>query len=95
VWVALWDGGEVRRHDASGRVTDRVRLPVSRPTSCAFAGGDLDVLVVTSARAGLDPSALAAQPHAGRLFTVRTGHRGVPCSPYRGSLDLAASADSR
>jgi sugar lactone lactonase YvrE len=92
--VAVWDGGEVRRHDATGRLTERIRVPVSRPTSCAFAGGDLDVLVVTSARAGLDASGLAAQPDAGRLFTVRTGHRGVPCSPYRGSLDLFAG-DSR
>jgi len=51
VWVAMHDGGTVLRFDAHGRHVATVRLPVARPTSCVFAGPELDRLVVTTARA--------------------------------------------
>ena len=50
LWVALWDGGRVLRVDpTAGRAVDEIRMPVSRPTSCAFGGRDLDELFITSA----------------------------------------------
>jgi sugar lactone lactonase YvrE len=95
VWVAVWDGAELRRYDDAGRLTDRIPLPVSRPTSCAFAGPRLDVLVITSAREGLDAGSLAGQPDAGRLFAVRAGHHGTPSFPYRGPLEIEAAEAPR
>ena len=52
-------------------------------TSCAFAG---DLLVISTSAHGLDDAARAAQPDAGRLFTVRAGVTGPPANPYRGPL---------
>jgi len=90
VWIALWGGGEVRRYAPDGSLTATVRLPVDRPTSCAFGGPDRSVLFVTTARDGLDDAALEGQPHAGKLFRVDGLQvRGVPCLPYRGRIDDA------
>ena len=87
VWVALWGGGEVRRYAADGSLLTTVRVPVERPTSCAFGGPDRATLFVTTGRAGLDEVALARQPEAGHVFRVDgLGVRGVPCAPYRGRV---------
>ncbi len=53
-------------------------LPVTQPTSCAFAGEDLDVLVITTARRHLDEARLREEPHAGSVFCCRPGPRGLP-----------------
>ena len=57
LWVALWGGGRIERLSPEGRLLSTVPVPVSQPTSCAFAGPDLDRLCVTSAREGLGLSA--------------------------------------
>lgn len=84
LWVAFWDGWCVRRLSPEGETLAVLDLPVQRPTSCAFGGPELDRLYVTSATVGLDPAALAAQPHAGALFEVRPGVRGVSPPPFAG-----------
>jgi sugar lactone lactonase YvrE len=85
IWVAMWDGGALRCYDPKGSLLVVVPLPVDRPTSCAFGGPDLATLFVTTARHGLDETALARQPDAGRVFRVDgLGVVGVPCAPYRG-----------
>ena len=83
LWIALWDGGEVHRY-VDGRLDRVIRLPVSRPTSCAFGGPDLDELFVTSAWTRLSADERAAQPLAGSLFRLRPGVRGVLPDTYRG-----------
>ena len=65
LWSARWDGGCVVRFTPQGAVDRIVDMPVSRPTSCAFAGPDLATLVVTSGTAGMDEAARAAEPLAG------------------------------
>ncbi|MBE8721987.1 SMP-30/gluconolactonase/LRE family protein [Sphingobacterium pedocola] len=71
LWVALWDGWAVARFDPdTGEKLAEIKLPVSRPTSCAFGGKDLDVLYITSARAGLSADQLAQQPLSGALFAT-------------------------
>jgi sugar lactone lactonase YvrE len=92
IWVALWGGGAVERYGADGSLLATLRLPVDQPTSCAFGGAELATLFVTSARAGLDEAALDRQPHAGHLFRFdRLGVTGMPCAPYRGRIDPAAT----
>lgn len=76
LWVALWGGNAVHRYVGS-RLDRVIPLPVSRPTSCAFGGPDLDELYVTSAWKGLSPAARRAEPLAGALFRLRPGVRGV------------------
>ena len=84
LWSARWDGGCVVRFTPQGKVDRIVDMPVSRPTSCAFAGPDLDILVVTSGTAGMDEAALAAEPLAGSLFAFNPGVRGAPVGTFAG-----------
>jgi sugar lactone lactonase YvrE len=87
IWVALWNGGAVNRYAPDGSLVSTLKLPVERPTSCAFGGPALATLFVTTARAGLDEAARARQPDAGYLFAIDgLGVRGLPCLPYRGPV---------
>jgi sugar lactone lactonase YvrE len=85
LWIAEWDGGCVSRWDpARGKFLRRIKLPVSRVTSCAFGGPGLDELYVTTAWSRLDDSARRAQPAAGGLFRVDPGVRGVTAFAFAG-----------
>lgn len=84
LWNAQWEGGCVVRYAPDGSETDRIALPVSRPTCPAFGGPALDRLFVTSARIGLSPAALQAQPAAGSLLRLDSvARRGLPESRFR------------
>ena len=86
LWTALWGGGQVRRYSPDGELLAVVDVPVSRTTSCAFAGPGRDLLVVSTSVHGLPDDERAGQPDAGRLFTARPGVTGPPAFPYRGPL---------
>jgi sugar lactone lactonase YvrE len=77
IWLAVWDGGEVRRYAPDGELVARVALPVSRPTSCCFGGADLSTLFISTAQARMEAEEGISEPDAGRLFRVDTGVRGV------------------
>jgi sugar lactone lactonase YvrE len=78
VWIAFWDGWCVRRLSAKAERLAELRVPVQRPTSCAFGGPDLDRLFITSARRDLTPEDLERQPDAGGLFMAVPGVSGMP-----------------
>ena len=84
LWIAFWDGGCVRRFSPEGEWLQAIELPVTRPTSCAFGGPDLDRLYVTSASIGLDETALSVQPNAGGLFMITPGVQGLAEQPFAG-----------
>ncbi|MEO7656668.1 MAG: SMP-30/gluconolactonase/LRE family protein [Sphingomicrobium sp.] len=71
VWLGLWGGGQTRRYEASGVLTDVVRVPVANVTKVALGGADGHTGFIATARIGLDPGTLAAQPLAGDLFTFK------------------------
>ncbi|MFE2586829.1 SMP-30/gluconolactonase/LRE family protein [Streptomyces sp. NPDC059378] len=80
VWVALWDGGAVRRYTPSGALDRVITLPTPRITACAFGGPDLTDLYVTTARTGLSaPSALA-----GCLLVIPGAGKGQPHPSFAG-----------
>jgi sugar lactone lactonase YvrE len=83
IWVALWGGGAIHRY-LEGRLESVIKLPVRRPTSCAFGGPDLDELYITSASEGLSDAERRAQPLAGSLFRIRPGIHGLPARSYAG-----------
>ncbi len=90
IWVAAWGGGEVRRYSPGGSLLATITMPVDRPTSCAFGGSEGATLFITTAREGLDETAMARQPDAGRVFRVEgLGVTGAPCLPYRGTTTPA------
>ncbi|GAB3765258.1 SMP-30/gluconolactonase/LRE family protein [Ramlibacter monticola] len=82
LWNAQWEGRCVVRYDRDGRPTERIALPVSRPTCPAFGGPALDTLYVTSARGGLARERLREEPHAGGVFAATTRWHGLPESRF-------------
>lgn len=85
LWVAHFGGGAVRRWDPiTGQVLATILLPAKQITACAFGDENFETLYITSAANGLDDAALALQPHAGALFSVKPGVRGVPTFKFAG-----------
>jgi L-arabinonolactonase len=80
VWSAKWDGSKVIRYTPDGRIDRTISMPVSRPTSCMFVGGDLRTLAVTSAL----PDAPESEPLAGAVFLIDVGVEGLPESRVPG-----------
>lgn len=64
LWNARWDGGCVICISPAGRILRSLELEARRPTSCAFAGPELEMLVVTTASVGLD----VPSPQDGRVL---------------------------
>ncbi|MFF9909303.1 SMP-30/gluconolactonase/LRE family protein [Streptomyces sp. NPDC013457] len=80
VWVALWDGGRLRRYTPRGDLDRVVPLPVTRPTACAFGGADLRDLYITTARTGIP----RPHPSAGSLLVLRNAGHGLPGTAFGG-----------
>jgi sugar lactone lactonase YvrE len=81
LWIAIWGRGRVECRNPAGQLLATVAVDVPHSSSVAFAGPDLDVLVITTAHEELSPGERVAHPNAGQLFTVRPGIRGLPV-PY-------------
>lgn len=85
LWNAAWGAGRLTRYLRDATVERTVQVPAPHVTSACFGGEALDVLYVTSARAGLDQAALAAAPLSGGLFAARgLGLTGLPARRFAG-----------
>lgn len=73
-WVAIWGGSAVHRY-VDGRLDEVIGLPTPHVTCPTFAGPDLDLLVITTARQGVAPHEVSG---AGDLYVVRPGVSGRP-----------------
>lgn len=80
LWVGCWGGSRVIRFDPDGRQERMIALPASQITNVTFAGPALDRMFVTSAADGVEH----VEPHAGALFEVDPGCRGLPTQRYAG-----------
>lgn len=69
IWVALFGGGALARFRPDGVLRERIALPVSQPTACAFGGPGLRDLYITTASRGL----VTPEPDAGKLLRLRLG----------------------
>jgi sugar lactone lactonase YvrE len=72
LWIAFWDGSQVRRYDEKYKLSEKIDLPVSYTTSCTFAGKDLDQLVITTAH----NNEMGKHPQAGMTFICKPGIKG-------------------
>lgn len=77
VWVAVWGAGAVNRYSSDGSLLDVIDVPAPHVSSVAFAGADLETLVITTAKQDLSRDQLRAFPLSGRLFTCVPGPRGL------------------
>jgi L-arabinonolactonase len=84
IWNARWGAGAIARIDPKGALERIVRIPATNPTACSFGGTNRDTLYVTSARYGLNPAQLAAEPFAGGVFAVQTDVPGVEKAKFGG-----------
>ena len=82
LWSAQWAGARLVRYAPDGTIADVIKLPISRPTSCAFGGENLQTLYITSARDVLSDAALDRQPMAGSLFALDVETPGLPVPEF-------------
>lgn len=78
LWIAHFDGWSVGRYAPSGRLDRLVPLPIPRPTSCMFGGGEMKDLYITSARIRLSAERIAEAPLSGSVFRMLTDVPGLP-----------------
>ena len=78
LWVALWGGSAVACFNPeNGELLRKIEVPAKNVTSCAFGGDDLETLYITTARESTSDEDLERFPHAGGVFKVRPGVKGV------------------
>lgn len=83
LWSAHWGASQLVRYSPLGKIDRVIGLPVSQPSCVAFGGEALDQLFVTTARAGLEPEALAIEPLAGDVLVYRLGVTGLAQEQFR------------
>ncbi|MBM3402536.1 MAG: SMP-30/gluconolactonase/LRE family protein [Bacteroidetes bacterium] len=78
LWVAHWGGfGVYRWNPLNGKLVEKVEIPVPHVTSCAFAGKDLDHLIITTAKRELNHSDREKYPESGNVFIFKTKVKGT------------------
>lgn len=85
LWIAHWDGWQITRwNPKNGEQLSNFALPVSKVTSCAFGGDNMDDLYITSAKVGLTDEELEQQPLAGSLFVIKNcGFKGIETFEFK------------
>jgi sugar lactone lactonase YvrE len=79
LWIAQWGGFGVFRWDPkSGKLIDKIELPVPQVSSCAFVGEELDRLIITTARENMSKSQLEQYPQSGDCFIAELPVKGLP-----------------
>jgi sugar lactone lactonase YvrE len=79
LWNCRFYGNCIVRVAPDGKVERVVEMPVKNITTCAFGGGDLSTLFVTTASAQASPG----DRLAGSLFSIQTGVRGQAENRFR------------
>nr|WP_244309810.1 SMP-30/gluconolactonase/LRE family protein [Sphingobium fuliginis] len=82
-WVCLLMKGAVARYMPDGRLDREIAVPVLQPTKVAFGGPELATLYLTSAAHRHLPGDQPLGSHAGGLFAIETGVRGIEEPKYR------------
>jgi sugar lactone lactonase YvrE len=72
LWVAHYGGSGVYRwNPKTGKLLDKIELPVPHVTSCCFGGENLDLMLITTAQENLSTEQLAKYPQSGDVFLVK------------------------
>lgn len=72
-WICANDAGLIHRFTPDGRLDRSLRVPVKKPSMCAFGGSRLDTLFVTSIRDDQSEQSLS-----GGVFALNPGTTGLP-----------------
>ena len=79
-WICGNDAGALLRFTPEGRLDRALKLPVSKPSMCAFGGPSLDQMFVTSITPAQPVSGFEAALD-GAVLVLRPGVRGLPETP--------------
>ena len=80
LWVAFWGGGKVRRFNSRFEITDEIELPQPLVTSCTFAGRELNLLVITTARS----EQTGEDENLGKTYVAKVSISGTPTQLFQG-----------
>lgn len=50
LWNAEWNGGQIVQYDNTGKIVNKIIVPMNKPTCVAFGGLNMNKLFITSAR---------------------------------------------
>jgi len=88
LWVALWGGSAVTCWNPhTGELLRKIDVPAKNVTSCAFGDDDLGTLYITTARESTSEEELKKFPHAGGLFKIRPGVKGVQAFFFNDTIE--------
>lgn len=78
-WICANDAGQIHSFNPAGQFLSSIKVPVSKPSMCAFGGPDLNVLFVTS----IQPAAAVGNEAclSGAVFSLTLDVQGLtePC----------------
>ncbi len=78
LWIAHWNGfGVYRWNPDTGKLLDKIEVPVPQVSSCAFGGADFDQLFITTAKENFSLESLKKYPDSGSVYIAQPGVRGV------------------
>ena len=78
LWIALYNGFGIYRYNPhTGKLLEKISVPVPQVTCCAFGGEHLDHLFITTAREKMDEKDLRQYPQSGDLFVAKTPVKGL------------------
>lgn len=80
-WICGNDAGFVHRFTAEGRLDRSIRVPVAKPSMCAFGGPDLDQMFITSITPPRPIDGFDAALD-GAVFVTRPGCTGIAEAPF-------------
>ncbi len=78
LWIAMWGGARVTQWNAKGALMEQFGVPALNVTSCVFGGPGMNELFITTARLGMDTTAMKKYPQAGGVFRMETNVEGMP-----------------
>lgn len=85
IWIAFYEGWELRRYAPDGTLLDARRLPVRQGLRPAFGGQDHSRLFLMAGNIAMSEEAKKEQPLAGSLFEILDpGVQGLPNIPFAG-----------
>jgi sugar lactone lactonase YvrE len=90
LWIAQWNGfGVYRWNPDSGKLLDKIEVPVPQVSSCAFGGANYDQLFITTAKENFSIESLKKYPDSGSVYIAQPGVRGVKKNVFRNGLLLS------
>lgn len=92
IWSSQWDGWNIRKISADGRLLEEFPMPVRRPSSATFFGPGMDRIVITSATVGFTTEDFLSSPDAGSLFSLSTDSKGVVENQFSLSAENGVSS---